>query len=88
MNSGSLELIAFRDAERFVESARQKGFIVLGIEGLRVVDGRTVPDMDAIADFAERDFDGTLPDSDACQFVREVGEEGMLFDFTFRSKGS
>lgn len=84
---GSLELVSFRDAEKFVELARQQGLLVVGIEGLRVVDGRTVPDVDAIADFEGRDYDGSFPDADACKFIREVGEEGVLFDFSFRTKG-
>lgn len=80
---GSLQLVAFKDAEKIVDAAIRAGIAIAGIEGLKVIDGRTVPDMDAIADFSAQRHDASQSGKDAREFICSVGDDEMLFEFTF-----
>jgi hypothetical protein len=80
---GGLSLIAADDAEVFLVECQRQRVRVLGVEGVRLQRGATVPDMSTIADFSEL---GSEPAArsvrQARRFVRELRSPGLLFDFT------
>lgn len=83
-NIGSLELIASENANALLAAAAELKVAVVGIEGFRIVEGRAIPDVDAIADFsdlARDDRTGARTVEEARQFLRRVSRHGMYFDF-------
>ena len=81
-NVGGLELVAFSDAQAFLDACVIAGVTIIGIEGFYIDDTRTSPDMDAIADFSQiRNCEESIFESRA--FIKTVGQPEMFFDFTF-----
>ena len=79
--SGGLELIGSADADAFLDECAKAGARVLGIEGFRLGGGKTRPDMSAIADLSGIEDPGASVD-EARAAVAEIGQPGLLFEFT------
>ncbi len=82
--SSHTELIAAADIVRFLEAVRSRDISVLGLEGFHMVEGRLVPDMDAIADFSS--FSGGVSSeevvAEALRFLASVRGLDLLYDVT------
>ncbi len=85
---GSLELVAFDDAETFLEASAKEGLVVLGVEGFRIVAGQAVPDMESIADFSTCSsvHENECFLEEARRFIRKVGQPDMFFEFVFERR--
>lgn len=81
---GSMTLIPARDAEAFLVGCEQAGARLLGIEGFRIVDGATVPDMGLVLDLTVGGMDPTALESfrAARRFLREHVPSDVLLEFT------
>lgn len=85
---GDLELVDVRAARRIVDACAQEGFPVLGIEGFRLREGATVPEMTAIADFSGMlemsERDRAVQSAQAAHaFLDTVTDPELLFELVF-----
>jgi len=78
---GALRLIAFADAQPFLDACLVDAVRVIGVEGFFLKGDRAEPDMRAIADFSGL-TDSAESISEARTFINAAGRPGMLFDFT------
>lgn len=81
---GSLELVAWSDADAFLKVVRDRNIVILGIEGFRIEGSKVVPYMNAIADFSGLPSDEDLSATtvlEASRFLRVVSQPNMYFDF-------
>ena len=76
-------MIATKDAETLLDECEVRGVTVLGIEGLRLQVGATVPDMNAIADFSYVSSSSASIVA-ARRFVRTLGTSDLFLDFVLR----
>lgn len=87
--SGPTELVSGADLIKLLGAVRSRGMSVLGLEGFRIVGGRLVPEMNAIADFStisgSADSEETV--AEALRFISRVGEPDLLYDVTFGEDG-
>ena len=76
---GRSSLIAWADAEAFLQACGDARGLILGIEGFHVLDDRLEPDMGWIADFSSLDdVDASIVESRS--FIRDAPRE-LFFDF-------
>lgn len=79
--AGSVELIASRDAEAFLDECARRGIRVLGFEGFRITDGETRSDMSAIADLS--DVREPMESIDEARLtVTAVAQPELMLEFT------
>ena len=86
---GGMVLIASSDADAFLVGCESVGACVLGIEGFRIVEGATIPDMSLILDLT---MGGKVPSARdsvraARLFLREHVPSDVLLDFTLAAEG-
>jgi len=76
---GRSALIAWVDAEAFLQACGHARGLIVGIEGFHVFEGRLEPDMGWIADFSSLDdVDESLEESRS--FIRDAPRD-LFFDF-------
>jgi hypothetical protein len=83
---GSLELIAAGDSGPFLDACSAAGIRVLGIEGFRLSEGVTRPDMSAIADLSRIEKSSESVEA-ARSFVQEVATSDLMLEFTLAGEG-
>lgn len=82
--SGSLELIPSSEAARLLDECATAGVRVLGLEGFRLADGETRPDMSAIADLSDVE-DPAASVEEARAVVSEIEGPDLMLEFTLVS---
>jgi hypothetical protein len=85
LQRGRLELLDLSAARQLIQACPQERAAVVGIEGFRVTAERTVPEMEAIADFSEI-ADLAWPDrvtrsvAEAQAFLDEINDPDLWFE--------
>ena len=83
---GGLSLIKIDDAPEFLDTCEAHGIRILGIEGVYLQDGATVPDMDAIGDFSDlKCAPAETTVAEARLFVQNLGTRRLLLDFVLEA---